>query len=98
MEAEVKKVNTERGTALQGVRADFYRKVALVEEKHEEFAAIRGQFELEAITTKIPVILDVTDIFGSLRTSDDSRSGDGEQESTYLGPREHRPHSLKEGG
>ena len=99
LQAEIEKVNAERETALQGLRAHFDKEVAALKEKHEkEFAALRGQFELEAITTKVPIILDIIDVFGSLRTSDDSRSGDGEQEGTYLGPREHRPHSLEREG
>ncbi|KAI0721269.1 hypothetical protein C8T65DRAFT_825844 [Cerioporus squamosus] len=53
LQAEIDKVNSERETALQGLRAHFDKEVAVLKEKHEkELAALRGQFELEAITTK----------------------------------------------
>ncbi|KAI0361217.1 hypothetical protein OH77DRAFT_1391788 [Trametes cingulata] len=53
LQGEIDKVNAERETAVQGLRAQFDKEVAALKDKHEkELAALRGQFELEAITTK----------------------------------------------
>ncbi|KAI0756640.1 hypothetical protein C8Q80DRAFT_1340485 [Daedaleopsis nitida] len=53
LHGEIDKVNSERETAMQGLRAHYDKEVISLRERHEkELAALRGQYELEAITTK----------------------------------------------
>ncbi|KAL4242188.1 hypothetical protein ABKN59_001856 [Abortiporus biennis] len=50
---EIEKVNAERETAVQGLRAQFEKEIAALKDKQEkDIAALRGQYELEAVTTK----------------------------------------------
>ncbi len=54
LQGEIEKVNVERETAMQGLRAQFDKELAAANERYEkELAALRGQYELEAITTKV---------------------------------------------
>ena len=54
LKREIERVNAERETALNGLKAHFDKEVAALKEKHEkELAAMKSQFELEAITTKV---------------------------------------------
>ena len=54
LQGEIEKVNVDRETTIQGLRAQFDKEVAAAKEKYEkELAALRGQYELEAITTKV---------------------------------------------
>ncbi|PSS37549.1 hypothetical protein PHLCEN_2v565 [Hermanssonia centrifuga] len=53
LQGEIDKVNLERETAVQGLRALFDKEVAVLKERHEkEVLALRGQFELDVITLK----------------------------------------------
>jgi chromosome segregation ATPase len=54
LRAEIDKVNAEREHAITGMRAHFDREVAgLRERQAKELTALRGQFELEAVNTKV---------------------------------------------
>ncbi|KAI0375368.1 hypothetical protein BV20DRAFT_1032611 [Pilatotrama ljubarskyi] len=76
LQGEIDKVNAERETAVQGLRAQFDKEVAALKDKHEkELAALRGQFELEAITTKTTHIRElenkkarISDLEGTVKT------------------------------
>lgn len=53
LQDEIKKVNEERETAIQGLKAQFDKEIAGLKDKQEkEVSALRGQYELEIITLK----------------------------------------------
>ncbi|EKM61178.1 uncharacterized protein PHACADRAFT_134491 [Phanerochaete carnosa HHB-10118-sp] len=53
LQDEIQKVNGERETAVQGLRAQFDKEVAGLRDKYEkEISALRGQYELDMITLK----------------------------------------------
>lgn len=52
--AEIDRANTERETAVIGLRSQFDKEVSALKERYEkELSALKGQFELEAVTTKV---------------------------------------------
>ena len=54
LQDEIQKVNTERETAVQGLKSQFDKEIAGLKEKHEkELLALRGQYELDTITLKV---------------------------------------------
>lgn len=88
LQGEIEKVNVERETAIQGLRAQFDEEVAAAKEKYEkELVALRGQYELEAITTKVgyasPYLLDVKKLNPGL---DHVCSGNRAQEVAHRRP------------
>ncbi|KAH9944075.1 peroxisomal membrane anchor protein conserved region-domain-containing protein [Epithele typhae] len=75
-QAEIERVNAERESAVQGLRAQFDREViALKERLEKEMTAMKGQYELEAITSKTTHVKEIenkktriSDLEGSVRT------------------------------
>jgi hypothetical protein len=52
--ADIDKVNSERESALAGMKSHFDREFVALKERHQrELAAVKGQFESEAATAKV---------------------------------------------
>jgi chromosome segregation ATPase len=54
LQSEIETVNADRERAIAGLKLQFDREIATFRDKQEkETAVLRGQFELEALTTKV---------------------------------------------
>jgi hypothetical protein len=87
---EIDKVNSERETAIQGLKAQFDKEVASLKDRQEkELTALRGQYELEAITMKVRILhpfITFNIVSYNLSTVTTHQRG-REQNISYLQPR-----------